>query len=438
MKYISTSGRFTADLHGAVTNCIAPDGTLYLPERLRLIPQALFNNIEAMSLKEIAYVVATALLGDDISPADLKKVVDDTFIYSIPFKNLRKGVEVMELFEGPTLAFKDFSAQFLANLVKYDKSVALPRVAIAATTGNTGAAVANAFARHRDRRVIILYPHHALSPSQIAQFTTLGANVHPVEVSGDIGKCKLMVRDAIADESLRPMMKLISANTSNFLRIVPQVALFFYAYSRLKAKYGREADGFSPSIPCGNLSSLTSAIIAKRLGLPMGKIIAGCNANDDLVRVLSGELTPQKVNISSRATLAKAMDSGYPTNLSRVLTLYGRDIERVKKDVAAFSASDAEIEEIIKRYSESGYLADPHTAAALSALEKSGTSENGHAVVFATAHPAKSLDTMTSITGRSIDLPLQLTRFMTRGVAPTKMPPSYQALRKYLLNTINS
>lgn len=437
MKYISTSGKHTTDLKGVISNCFAPDGSLYLPERLPVIPRALFNNIEEMTLRDIAYVVVTTLLGGDVTPVALKHVVDDTFIYNVPFVSLSDGTDVMELFGGPTMAFKDFSAQFVANFIKQGAPGGLPSVAIVATTGNTGAAVANAFARHSGRHVVVLYPHGALNRSQLMQFTTLGSSVHSLEVGGDIGRCKQMVRQAMADAELGESMRLICVNTANYLRLVPQVVLFFYAYARLKKMYGR-ADGFSPAIPCGNLSMLASAVIASRIGLPMGPIVAGCNANDDLVRVLSGELSPEKVNVSSRPTLAKAMDSGFPTNLARVLTLYDDDVAAAAAHIKAYAVSDAEISAIIREEADAGYMVDPHTAVAIGALRKASGTQPGRPVVFATAHPAKSLDIITDITGKAIDMPLQLTKFMTRGVAPIKLAPSYPALRKFLLSEIIS
>lgn len=434
MKYVSTTGAHTTDLRGALTQCFAPDGSLYMPDHIPVIPKALFNNLEVMNIREMAYVVVATLLGGDIDRAQLKDVVDKTFIYDIPFVDVGDRTEIMELFQGPTMAFKDYSAQFVANIIKSGTASDIPHVSIVATTGNTGAAIANAYDRLHDRHVVILYPQGALNRRQLAQFTTLGPNIHPIEVFGDIGRCKEMVRQAMADETLRPHVSLGCVNTSNYLRLVPQVVLFFYAYSHLKRKFGSaEAARFSPAIPCGNLSMLASAVIAKRMGLPMGKIIAGCSANDDLVRVLSGELAVEKVNHSSRSTLAKAMDSGYPTNLRRVLSLYCNDVRKAAADIVAVAASDADIADVIVRYDAAGYLADPHTAVALGAAEKCNIGD-ARKIVFATAHPAKSLDTMTALTGRAFDLPLQLTRFMTPGKTPLKMPPTYAALRKYLLN----
>ena len=436
MKYVSTSGRHTTDLRGAVAQCFAPDGTLYLPERIPVIPKAFFNNIAGMSMGEIAYAVVTSLLGDDVDAAVLKKIVDDTFVYNMPVRNIDSKTDLVELFHGPTLAYKDFSALFVANFLQQDASLDIPRVAMVATTGNTGAAVANAFARHRGRNVVILFPHGTLNRTQLSQFTTLGDTVHAVEVSGDIGRCKNLVREALSDTSLSALMRIVSVNTVNILRIIPQVVLLFYAYSRTVGEYGASrGEGFIPVIPCGNLSQLLSAVIAKRLGLPVRHIVAGCNANDDLVRVLRGQLTPDKVNSSSRPTLARAMDSGYPTNLNRILSLYGGNVGRAASEITAISVSDSEIQEIIKRYdTEHNILVDPHTAVAIGAWEKAEVDGNG--VVFATAHPAKSLDTMTAITGKAVELPLQLTKFMARGKSPVKIPPTYSALRKFLLGAI--
>ena len=437
MIYISTSGLHTATLRQATTNAIAPDGTLYLPESIPTIPKALFNNIEDMKLREIAYVVVSSLLGTDIDPAKLKQVVDSTFNFPMPVKQLRHGIEMLELFDGPTLAFKDVGARFLAEVFRMSGSDgATGAVALTATTGNTGAAVATAFSGLKDTPVAILFPRGALSRQEQAQLTTVSPNIHPIEVSGTISQCKQMVREAMSDDTLKSRFTPICVNSHNILRIIPQVVFFFYAYARLKKRYGQDADGFMVSVPCGCLSSLTAAIIAKRMGLPMGRIIAGCNANDDFVRVLSGELSPDKVNHASRPTLAKAMDTGFPTNLYRVLRLYNNDLAAARRDITAVSLSDEDIAAtIVAEFSRSSYMCDPHTATALGAYLREKTLGNltsAPVVVMATAHPAKSLDSMTAITGRAVELPLQLTRFMSKGVVPLKIPPTYPALRKFI------
>ena len=439
MKYISTTGTHTVDLRGAVLQCIAPDGSLYLPESLPQIPRALFNNIDEMNLREIAYVVVSNLLGSDIDPACLKGIVDTTFSFPLPFKTRHGGLDILELFDGPTLAFKDIGARFVAEFFKaFHKPSYVRRIAVVATTGNTGAAIANAFSALKDIPLVILFPRGALSRSEQAMFTTAGPNVHALDVSGNISQCKNMVCEALRDVSLDGIMEPVCVNTHNILRIIPQVVFYFYAYARLKKRYAG-ADGFTVAIPCGCLSSLTAAVMAKRMGLPMGRIIAGCNANDDFRRIMRGELPLDKVNVNSRPTIAKAMDTGYPTNLGRLVRLYDGSREAAAADITAISLTDSQIADVItdELYS-SRYMADPHTATALGALRMAGIdcSPDCPAVVLATAHPAKSLDIMTSITGRAIELPLQLTRFMGKGAQPYKIPPTYPALRRFLTSLL--
>lgn len=389
-----------------------------------------------MTLTEIAYVVVSSLLGSDVEHTVLKCIVDDTFAFDIPVKRLREGLDVFELFTGPTMAFKDFSARFVANFIRHFDENAGRRVAIAATTGNTGGAVANAFAAYTHHPVVVLYPRGVLTREQIDTFATAGKTVFAVEVGGDIAACKDMVWKAMGDADLTDVINLTCVNTSNFLRLIPQVVFFFYAYSRLKGTYGN-AEEFSPVIPSGNLSSLTSAVIAKRLGLPMGKIIAGINANDSLVKLLRGEIESADVSLTARRTLAPAMDSGYPTNLARLLALYGSDIARINKDVSAYSVSDEEIRNVIeKEVVTSGYILDPHTAVALGALEKHGYDGNSHYALLATAHPAKSREIVESVLGRPLSLHESPEPRSKAKRNLHKIPPTYPALKKFLLQTI--
>lgn len=439
MRYISTSDQSITDLRGAIMHCMAPDGSLYLPEMLPVIPKAYFNNIQEMSLQEIAFVVVSTLLGSDVDTNALKHIVDMSFNFPMPVYPLANNLDILELFHGPTMAFKDAGARFLAYFVsQFHKSNSRRPMGLVATTGNTGAAIANAFMRHKDKHVAILFPRGAMSRAQLAQIAIKSPNIHVIEVSGNISQCKEIIRTAMSDQSLAERMMPVCVNTNNFLRIVPQVVFFFHAYAMLKNIHGH-ADGFTVSIPCGCLSNLTAAVIAKRIGCPIGKIVAGCNANDDFVRVLEGELPPEKVHINNRPTLARAMDSGAPTNLRRILHLYNNDIEAIREDITGISLSDDDIADTINgTFARRGYLTDPHTAVALGALSRSGIDYSyAPAVVLATAHPAKSLDTMTAITGRSVELPLQLTRFMTDPHSrqmPVKIPPTYPALKKYLFS----
>ena len=435
MIYVSSSGASKVSLREAMANCFAPDGSLYMPERLPVLPRAYFNNIQEMSLTEIAYVVANTLLGDDIESSKLKAIVESSFNFPIPLVSFGDNTYLLELFNGPTLAFKDIGARFFASILREINVGRRTKVVLSATTGNTGGAVANAFAGVDDVVVLVLYPKGILSRSQLAQFTTVGRNVIPLEIAGTMAQCKKMVREAAEDKSMADVVMPLIANSQNIIRVLPQIVYFFYAYAQLRS-LGVNADGFRVAIPCGNLSNLTAALMAKRMGLPLGRIVAACNANDDIVRVLSGDISLDKVNISSRPTLAHAMDTGYPTNLPRIMRMYDNDLDKLRKDVAAYSISDDEIAAtIIETQNAKEYMCDPHTAVALRASYYDREYSNP-IVVMATAHPAKSLDTMTEITGRAVELPLQLTRFMSRQTASTKLPPTYAALKRYILTNI--
>lgn len=436
MRYVSTETHLAASFEQAVTQCYAPDSGLYLPEPLPLIPRAYFNNIEEMSLREIAYVVATAFLSGITPPHVVKQVVDDTFDFPIPLVGLDgcgTPVRILELFGGPTLAFKDISARFMA---RYLHAVPRPRrrdiALVVATTGNTGAAIARAFDRVEGVQVIVLYPRGAMSPSEVARFADTAPNVHALEVAGDIDMCKHMVRGAVTDHDLTERIPVISGNTNNIIRLLPQIVYFFHAYARLRGKE-READGFTLAIPCGNLSNLTSAVMAKRMGLPVGRIVAGCNANDSLARLLAGE-TPD-THAPARRTLARAMDLGYPTNLPRLRALYGGSTKAICADITAASVSDGDIARTIREVADStGYLMDPHTAVAYAALTRTDTGPHP-AVVLATAHPAKSPDQMEAITGLRPEPPAR-TRCceISTGARAVKIAPTLPALKKFILS----
>ncbi len=434
MLYTNTNGSERVDLRQAVEHCYAPDNGLYMPERIPVLPRAYFNNIEQMSLTDIGYIVMSTLMGDHLSPTELKDVVDMAFDFAMPVVDIPGGMYALEMFHGPTMAFKDVGARFLTSFVSHFHGNNKPVAILVATTGNTGGAVANALSGIKGVEVLVLFPRGTLSRAQQAQFSTAGSNVYPIEVSGTISQCRRMVKEAITDpDNDCWALKPVCANTQNILRIMPQVVFFFHAYARLRNKIGAAADGFTVSIPCGNLSNLTAAVIARRMGLPMGRIIAGCNANDDFVRVLDGSMDISKVNRTARPTLAWAMDSGYPANLPRLLALYGGDIKAMSADIAAASIDDDTIADTINNSIAEGYTPDPHTAVAIAAARVKAPSDRP-VVVLATAHPAKSLDKMTAVTGRAVELPLQMTRFMSRPVVADKLAPTYAALKKYILN----
>lgn len=271
-----------------------------------------------------------------------------------------------------------------------------------------------------------------MHPTEVAQFAGTASNVHALEVAGDIDMCKQMVRGVVTDTDLTERIPVISGNTNNIIRLLPQIVYFFHAYARLRTRE-RDADGFTLAVPCGNLSNLTSAVMAKRMGLPVGRIVGGCNANDNLARLLAGE-TPD-THGPARRTLARAMDLGHPTNLPRLRALYGGSTESIQADIAAASVSDEEIAGTIRETADStGYLMDPHTAVAYAALKRVGPIDRP-AVVLATAHPAKSPQQMEAITGTRPELPASRRRCENNpGARALKIAPTVPALKKFILS----
>lgn len=437
MRYISTQQPTPPiPLKEAVLRCYAPGQGLYMPETLPRLPQAYLNNIEQMSLQEIAYVVASVFFSRDTDLSVIKDVVYDAFDFNIPLVPLEMpggaDVSVLELFHGPTLAFKDISARFMARYLR-----AVPRtttrdiVLLVATTGNTGEAIAHAFAGVKGVQVAVLYPRRAMTAAEVARFAGIAPNVHAAEVDGDIDRCKLMVRDAVLDEALGELMPVVSGNTNNVVRLLPQIVYFFHAYARLRARL-RHPEGFTLAIPCGNLSNLTSAVMARRMGLPVGMIVAGCNAHDSLVRVLEGSLPFEQIGLPCHRTVARAMDLGYPTNLPRLKALYGGDLAAMRSEIAASAVLDDDILATIGRvYRQAGYMVDPHTAVAFEAMRRLAPKDKP-AVVLATAHPAKSSTLMEQITGRRPELSAPAECFIPGNARPKKLAPTLPALRKFL------
>ncbi len=438
MRYISTNNpNISATLQEAVVRCVAPDGGLYLPEQIPVIPKAFFNNIEGMSLKEIAYVVGTSLFGSDISPEAVKSIVDDALTFKVPLVRPDKSsdIRVLELFHGPTLTFKDFGARIMAKIVEWIKTsgsaVEKPVKVLVSTTGNTGAATANGFRNIDGIDVYVLFPRGVMNRMQEAQFTAPGNNIHALEVGGTIDNCKELVSAALADESLNSKYSLIAANSINTGRLLPQVVYYFQAYARMRENDVKGCENATYAIPCGNMSNLVAAVIAKRMGLPMGRLIAAGNSN---FRITADEVLGASSQIPSRPqrTLAHSMDMTEPSNLDRLRALYRDCPERLREEICFTAVDDQRISDTINGLrAATRYLVDPHTATAYSAAYRLAPA-GAPAVVLATGHPAKSLDIMTGITGSVVELPVQLNRFMASHRRPTKMAPTLPAFKKNL------
>ena len=431
MRYRSTNGMAgDVSLAEAVGSCVAPDGGLYIPARIPSLPKAFMKNIGDMSLRDIAYVVATSFFGDDISPATLKKIVDDAFAFDAPLIEVGKGMYVLELFHGPTLTVKDYGARFMSRLMKYVLSPDVRRNIIVATTGNTGAAVANSFHNMENVNVFVLYPRGRLSRMDVAQFTSLSENVKPVEVSGSIEDCKRVMYDAIADPMLSAC-NLTGANSINVGRLLPLAALGLHAYGRLLAADTADASRAVYSVPCGNLSNLVGTVIAREMGLPSSGIVPACNVNSVLSKLLDGSF--DGVISSPVPTFSPSMDMSYPSGWPRLESVFAGCANVSRKDIlSSVAVTDREVSDVVNRLQAMGYSIDTHGAVAYAAASAIDT--DVPKVVFGTGHPAKQLDIITRITGRAVELPVQMTRFMAVKRQPYKIAPTLPALRKLILS----
>ncbi len=436
MQFYSTNGQSRqASLEEAVMTGLAPDGGLYMPERIPIIPRAFFNNIGEMSITDISFVVANMLLGEDIDAAELKQIVYDTFSFDIPLKKISDRIYSLELFHGPTSAFKDVGARFLARIIShYSKSTESDVNVLVATSGDSGGAVASGFHNVPGVKVFVLYPERGLTHLQRHQFSSLGDNVYPIEVMGNFDECQRLVKEAFVDKDLRERLSVTSANSINICRLLPQMFYYFYAYSRYLQMdpKGYETD-IVISVPCGNLGNLTAGLLAKKMGLPVKRFVAANNLNDSFTRYLdSGNFAP----CSQHPTIACAMDVGNPSNISRIIDLYARDHTAINNDIHGRSFTDGQIAQCMSdTFRTFGYLMDPHTATALMALSDD-LSQQESGIFLATAHPAKYNKTVMDVTGTSATPPIN----PTNEAAPTrhdtpKITPSLPALKKVLLTS---
>lgn len=408
---------------------MAPDGGLYMPCSIPAIPRALFNNIGDMNLREIAFIVASSFLGEDLPSHDIKALVDETFREDIPLVPLGGDMYALELFHGTSMTFKDYGARFMARLLRcFDarRGVRVRNVLVS-STGNSGAATANGLYGLRGLNVGVLFPRGILSRMQMAQFTSLGGNIYPIEVDGSIEDCKRLVREALADPTLADL-SLTGGNSINIGRLIPQIVFVFQAYAGLCRLGARRAQEAVYSIPCGNMSNLVAALMGVRMGLPAGGITGVCNVNDSLGRCMRGD----KVPAAPVATLAPSLDTVSPSGLPRLLHLTGGNPASERGLRVADAVTDREIAAAVLRLrAEHGYTIDPHGGAALAAANALGI-PGVPKVVYATGHPAKYLDIMTRITGSPVELPVQLNRFMNGKRRITHIPATLPALRRCL------
>ena len=440
MKYYSTNGKAPiADLHKAVVKGLAEDRGLYMPERIKTLPQAFFDTIETKTFQEIAYTVADAFFGEDVDAESLKQIVYDTLSFDCPVVKVKENIYTLELFHGPTLAFKDVGARFMARLLQYfirQEGHHEQVNVLVATSGDTGSAVANGFLGVEGIHVYVLYPKGKVSPIQECQFTTLGKNITAIEVDGVFDDCQALVKNAFMDAELNQHMKLTSANSINVARFLPQAFYYFNAYARMKAL--GKADNLVMCVPSGNFGNICSALFGHQQGLPIKRFIAANNANDIFYKYLqSGKYEPK----ASVQTLANAMDVGDPSNFARILNLYSQNGALPPEDthaaitslISGATYSDDQIKETMRQcYKETKYILDPHGACGYQALVD-GLKPGEVGVFCETAHPAKFKEKVDDILSIDVEIPDRLAAFMKGQKQSVSMTKDFSDFKQYLL-----
>ena len=443
MKYYSTNGKAPmADLEKAVVKGLAEDKGLYMPERIVKLPKAFFDDMPKMTFQDIAYNVAANFFGEDVDMDGLQELVYDTLRFDCPVVKVEENIYSLELFHGPTLAFKDVGARFMARLLQYftkntrGKENSLINVLVA-TSGDTGSAVANGFLGVEGIHVYVLYPKGKVSPIQECQFTTLGKNITAIEVDGVFDDCQALVKAAFMDEELNRHMRLTSANSINVARFLPQAFYYFNAVARLSA-LGHQTSDIVMCVPSGNFGNICSALFGHQMGLLIKRFIAANNANDVFYQYLqTGKYNPK----ASIQTLANAMDVGDPSNFARILNLYSENgklsaeetHQRITSLISGATYSDEQIAETMRQcYADTGYVLDPHGACGYRALKEN--LQPGEVGVFCeTAHPAKFKEKVDQILGTDIAIPERLQAFMKGEKQSVPMSKDFSSFKSYLM-----
>ena len=410
----------------------APDGGLFMPSRLEPLPQEILNSFVDADLPKIGYEVLRHLLAGDLSEPKIFEIAVEALDFPIPLKKVTQSIGVLEIFHGPTLAFKDVGARFLARLLAATREEGDDRdsTVLVATSGDTGGAVAQAFHGVEGTRVAILYPEGKVSPVQERQFTTLGGNVRAFAVDGAFDDCQRLVNEAFADRDLAEKVRLTSANSINVGRLLPQIIYYFHAAAEA-ARQGLGPIRFCT--PSGNFGNLTAGLLARRMGLDC-KFLAATNANDVVpIYLETGNYEPR----ASTATISNAMDVGRPNNFVRIQHLYGHDLDAIRGDVTGYRFTDEETREVMARvFRREEYLLDPHTAVGWAAMERSqqDTPTKTFGVVLGTAHPAKFGEVVEPAVGRKVALPEALACHLDKDVKSEAVPADLAPLRRTLLD----
>jgi threonine synthase len=413
----------------AVIKGLAPDKGLYFPERMTPLPKSFWDNLDKLSNSEIAFEAIKQFIVPEIPETTLKAIVKETLSFDFPVVTFNDKISTLELFHGPTMAFKDVGARFMARcLGHFNQNNTNQITVLVATSGDTGGAVANGFLGVKGVNVVILYPSGKVSPIQEKQLTTLGKNIKALEVNGTFDDCQAMVKTAFLDDALTSKMQLTSANSINVARWLPQMFYFMFAYKQLHKQY----ENIVFSVPSGNFGNICAGMMAQQLGLPIKHFIASNNANNVVTRYLISKLYEPKPSVQ---TISNAMDVGAPSNFIRIQEIYKNNFEALKDNLSSYSFSDEETREaMLEIYNHYNYIADPHGAVGyLGCKSYLKTHQDAHCVFLETAHPTKFLDVVETVVKEKIPLPAQIQAVMGKE-KKSVMISSYNDLKAFLLN----
>lgn len=418
MKYYSTKGSVDpVSFQEAIFKGLPEDNGLYMPETIPELPSSFFDEISDYSLPEIGFKVIKPYVGNEISDEDLKRIIDETLSFDIPLVKIKEGAYSLELFHGPTLAFKDVGARFLARaLSHFTKKEDKKLTVLVATSGDTGSAVANGFYNVPNIEVVILYPSGKVSDFQEQQMTTLGGNITALEIDGTFDDCQKLVKEAFLDEELRSRLNLTSANSINMARLLPQSVYYFHAFAQLSEA---EKKNVVFSIPSGNYGNLSAGLIAQKMGLPIKHFLACSNANDTVPSYLwNGDFKPKP----SVSTISNAMDVGNPSNFIRMLDIFDGSHRKMSERVTGYAYTDDATRDIIRKvFALTGYVLDPHGAVGYLGLSDYMSFNEGTGIVLETAHPVKFKKTVEEELSLTIKIPLHIT---TTNLAKKSVPLS--------------
>lgn len=433
MKYISTRQQEETNIKTAILKGLADDGGLFMPEYIPQLDSEFFEDLPNLSLQQIGFRVAKEFLGESISDENLKDIINEVLNFDIPAVKISENIYSLELFHGPTMAFKDVGARFMARMMAYF-SGGKPMKVIAATSGDTGSAVASGFFGVQGIEVYILYPKGKVSPLQEKQLTTWGGNIKALEINGTFDDCQALAKQILSDEKLNQKFTLTSANSINIARLIPQSFYYFWAFAQLQ-KLGKP---IIFSVPSGNFGNLTAGLFAKKMGLPVHQFIASTNENDVVPKFLE---TGNYESKPSKQTISNAMDVGNPSNFERMKSLFDNDVSEFRKEIESYSFSDEETKStMINVKNEFGYILDPHGAVAYLGLETLRQAQTDKknvdfvGVLLETAHPAKFVEVVEDVLKEKVEIPEKLEAFNKKEKKSTEFSVDFEPVKNYLID----